>query len=47
MTLVDTGDLTNTGGRLKNVKSYLDEDNFALPMVMDWQILILKLVDYL
>ena len=29
VTLVDTGDLTNTGGRLKNVKSYLNEDNFC------------------
>ena len=29
ITLVDTGDNTNTGGRLRRVRSYLDDENFA------------------
>ncbi len=30
VTLVDTGDKTQTGGRLKRIKHYLDEDSFCL-----------------
>jgi glucose-1-phosphate cytidylyltransferase len=30
VTLVDTGEDTNTGGRLKSVKNYLDDDTFCM-----------------
>lgn len=32
VTLVDTGEETMTGGRLKRVSRYLDQEDFALPM---------------
>lgn len=41
VTLVDTGDSTMTGGRLKRVQEYLkDEEAFVLRMEMDFLILI-------
>ena len=30
MTLVDTGDTTQTGGRLKRVARYLEDDTFCM-----------------
>jgi len=30
VTLVDTGDTTNTGGRIKRVRQYLDDDDFCM-----------------
>ena len=35
---IDTGRDTMTGGRLKRVKSYIGDENFALPMVMEFLI---------
>jgi glucose-1-phosphate cytidylyltransferase len=34
VTLVDTGENTMTGGRLRRVAKYLGDEDFALPMVM-------------
>ena len=35
ITLVDTGDLTETGGRLRRVMQYLNGSSFVLRMVME------------
>ena len=44
ITLVDTGENTNTGGRLKRVSKYVkNEEAFVLHMVMEFQILIFPL----
>ena len=40
VTLVDTGDLSNTGGRLKRVSNYLDDSSFCLPTAMGLQMMI-------
>ena len=43
VTLVDTGESTMTGGRLKRIKSHIkDEESFALLMGMVCQILIFQ-----
>ncbi len=40
VTLVDTGADTMTGGRLKRVRAYLDDEDFFLLMVTVWRTLI-------